>query len=180
MTRALNRKLVSLGAALALGASLMAAPAAEESQVRVTVDYQNPSKFTDIEMGAITTDKDRAYLLSKISNVFKSEAQHVLPEGYALTVSVRDIDLAGDQEPFASPNHDIRIMRDIYAPRIEFAYSVRDARNEVVTEGVADLRDPAYNWDTRAALESDRDAVHIRHMIKDWFRDNAKKLFQDS
>jgi len=143
MTRALHRKLVTLGAALALGASLMAAPAAEDSKVRVTVDYQNPSKFTDIEMGAITTDKDRAYLLNKIANV-------------------------------------VRIMRDIYAPRIEFTYSIRDGRNETVAEGVANLRDPVYNWNTRAALESDKDAVHIRLMIKDWFRDNAKKLFQDS
>ena len=54
-----------------------------------------------------------------------------------------DVDVAGEFEPWRGPQFDrVRIMREIYPPRIDLEFRLTDYRGAVVREGRRRLRDP--------------------------------------
>ena len=62
-----------------------------------------------------------------------------------LRVTVTDVDMAGDFEPWRGPRFDdVRIVKDIYPPRIELRFRLLDANGSVLREGERTLRDSAF------------------------------------
>ncbi|MFP4541842.1 MAG: DUF3016 domain-containing protein, partial [Opitutales bacterium] len=106
--------LASLGGLLA-GASLPL------SAAEVEINYEDPESYSD--MGS-WGDFDRNLFES-----FKSEmeeklnevADEYLADEAKLTIEFRDVDLAGEVEPWMRPSmSDVRIVKDIYPPRLKF------------------------------------------------------------
>ena len=53
-----------------------------------------------------------------------------------MTVTITDIKRAGDYEPWQGPRlDDVRIMRNIYPPRINLQFTVTDAQGQVIDQG---------------------------------------------
>src|SRR5690606_28219143 len=118
---------------------------------RVEVTFSDPEKFTDAADGARGTAHGREANLEELKDYIVERASKALPEGQRLAVQITDVDLAGEVEPWRSGSaQDIRIVKDIYAPRIALDYKLTDASGAVVKEGEARLSDLSFNMKLHA------------------------------
>src|SRR5690606_26810573 len=91
--RSVMRKILLL-----CGVSLLTVGAAQAGEV--SVQWQQPEKFTDIRPVNDTRKAYRERILRKFDSFFAELADR-LPEGYKWEVTVTDLDLAGDVDYFA-------------------------------------------------------------------------------
>ena len=84
-----------------------------------------------------------------------------------LAITVTDVDLAGENL-FTQPDQ-IRIMRDIYAPRVKLKFRLLAADGKVLKEGERFLTDPFYLYNIR--LPASQDPLYYdKALLKDWVR----------
>lgn len=161
-------------AGLAVAASPVWAVNQKSGEVRVAVNFQDPAKFTDVrdsDMG----DYERTTYLDSLREHLIEKARPLIPEGSKLTVTFTDIDMAGDFEPWRGPRFgDIRIVKDIYPPRLVFTFQVTDAAGRVVKEGKRDLRDLAFLSKINMSFRDDP-VRHEKGLLDDWLRDEFPK-----
>lgn len=167
-------------AAIAAVGAIGTLPAAEApaDEARVLVTFVNPEKFTDVGDGYMSTDKGREANIEALrEHIVKTAVRH-LPEGHKLAVTITDIDLAGDYEPWHKPgSEDVRIIKDIYPPRVDLEFKVTDAAGAVVKEGKRQLRDLSFMM----KLNIRRDDMHRyeKELLNNWMRsDLGPKLAQ--
>ena len=137
---------------------------------RAEVLFLEPEKFTDLRSSHMSSETDRESLLEQIRDYVMSQARRYIPEGCLLAVTFTDIDMAGDFEPWLGSRwDDVRIVRDIYPPRIDLAFRVTDADGNILLQGERKLRDFAFMMKIR--MQSDNDSLrHEKALIDDWFR----------
>lgn len=154
--------LFSLAAAVALHG-------ANNANDRVEVNFSEPEKFTDAADGPRGTDRGRDGNLDTLKQHLIERASRALPEGQRLSVTITDVDLAGEVEPWRTgAAQDIRLIKDIYSPRISLDYRVTDAAGAVVKEGSARLTDLTFNMKLHANRSDPR--VYEKDLIDDWVR----------
>ncbi len=136
-----TRLILSLLASLALLAGC-ASPAAKPAKVptNVTVQFQDPDKFTDVRENNSTITS--TYYLDTLRDYLIQTASPMLGEGQKLSITVTDIDLAGENL-FNQPNM-IRIMKDIYTPKVKLTFQLVGADGKVLKEGDRQLIDLNY------------------------------------
>jgi hypothetical protein len=77
--------------------------------------------------------------------------------------------MAGEFEPWRGPQAcSVRVMLDIYAPRIRLEFRLIDRDRKVVSSGARDLRDPLYL--TRAGLLSTDPLRYEKYLLLEWFQ----------
>ncbi|MBC3875648.1 DUF3016 domain-containing protein [Undibacterium flavidum] len=135
----------------------------------VKVNWGKLDDFTEINPGHETKEHFRERLTKEFEDVFAALAKK-LPDGYQLTVNVSDIDLAGDIRPGASFSvSQIRIMREIYWPRMNFSYELKNSQQEVIAQAKEELRDMDYLH--RVRIPSGRTSFEYEEkMLNDWFK----------
>lgn len=106
------------------------------------VEYVKPESFTDL--GRRWDQREHAANLDALKRHLVESAARRLPAGETLAVTVTDVDLAGSYEPWQMAHNEIRIVKDIYPPRIELHFRLARADGSVVKEGDRRLRDPAF------------------------------------
>ena len=116
-------------------------PAADKiSSDNVTITFQDPDNFTDVrENGRNDTS---TYYLDELRHCLQQTAAPLLAPGQKLAITVTDIDLAGETR-FNQP-HQIRVMKDIYAPRVHLKFQLLGADGKVMKEGERKLQDLDY------------------------------------
>ncbi len=161
---------------VAMALCLSATAKARDNSVDVSIDFGSPSEYTDIETGALTSQKDKHYVLDLIRDEFLDNANRYLPSGYTLEVNIQDIDLAGEYEFFYTRYDDTRIMRSVYPPRLKFSYLIRD--DEIIVEqGEESLIDLNYLWTATPLSQRNETAYYVKTLVADWLRsDIARKL----
>ena len=135
---------------------------------KTQVEFVESEDFTDIKNDKVGSSKGEAYILEEIDRVFRESASRKVPDGYTLKIKVRDVDLAGDYEPQPPNWGDIRVLREIYPPRIVFDYELIDANEQVVASGNEALSDNAYRQRIRMAQHSDQAAPYVAELIRNW------------
>src|SRR5581483_12355400 len=132
-----------LTALLGLAAPLVVSAATPKAPPRAEVNFFEPEKFTDVRDNATDTDNQQGrYRLDGIRDYILEEARNYLPEGQFLSVTFTDVDLAGDFEPWRGPRwDDVRVVKDIYPPRLQLNFRLVDAEGNVIKEGKRDLKD---------------------------------------
>jgi len=163
------RLLLAAAALLSLCLPASAKEANEASTSRVTVTFENPEKFTDVKDSQIGTDKGRDFYLKEIRQLVEEEAGRLLPAGQKLTITFTDIDLAGDYLPSMPSGNDIRVIKDIYIPRMKFTYTITDAVGAVVKEGTENLSDMNFMMNPSIVNRSDP-LFYDKAMLRDWLR----------
>ncbi|WP_426369608.1 DUF3016 domain-containing protein [Pseudocolwellia sp. HL-MZ7] len=132
------------------------------------VTWTDPDKYTDVRSG----NENRKHFKERI---FKSFEKHFaklsqkLPEGKTLKINVTNVDLAGDVR-FSSMQQ-IRIVKDIYIPRLEFSYELVNADKSLAASGEVDLKDMGF-MTSSSAYKSSSDLYYEKRMINKWFKNN--------
>lgn len=162
-----------LGCAVA-GRLLAAEPA--RPLAKVEVEFSHPEKFTDVKESASDFENERGggEYLPLLKEHLLHRAQILLPAGQTLTVTFSDIDLAGDFEPWHGPQFDqVRILKDLYVPRLTFRFTLADASGKVLKEGERKLVDLAYQMRMTSGFRSDS-LRYEKEMLSDWLRSEFK------
>ena len=146
------------------------APRALQADGPVSVKWEDPAKFTEIRQSTNRFEAERGDWVQQLARYLQTTAAKPLQPGQTLDVTLVDIKRAGDYEPWHGPRgRDIRIMRDIYPPRISLQYTLKDASGRIVSEGDARLSDTGYLHNL--GLKSDSDPLRYeKRLIDDWVR----------
>jgi hypothetical protein len=163
----MKRRTLSLIFILSL---LAPAAAVAGGSSNVTVVFDHPEKFTDIKDSYIGSESGRDAILTQIRQYVESQAKSYLREDQRLEVTFTNIDLAGDYEPWQGPRADsVRMIRDIYPPRIDLEFKLVGADGRVISEGKSKLCDLAFQ--SRVTFPSNDELRYEKALLKDWLSD---------
>jgi len=176
MKRALVIALLA-GALVAGGANAAArnvtgtdAPRALQANGPVSVKWEDPATFTEIRQSTNRFEAERGDWVQQLARYLQTTAAKPLQPGQTLDVTLVDIKRAGDYEPWHGPRaRDIRVMRDIYPPRITLQYTLKDADGRIVSEGDARLSDSGYLQGSGLLTNSDP-LRYEKRLIDDWVK----------
>lgn len=154
---------------LSLFCFLLATTVASAATVEVTwTDYD---KYRDIDPGEGHRKHFRENTFENFEKHFNKLAAK-LPEGQVLKIEVTDIDLAGDTHDAGISR--LRIIRDIYFPRMNFSYQLIDANGSVMLTNEVVLKDMSFMMG--ASLRYRQDSLgYEKKMLDDWFFDTFKE-----
>jgi hypothetical protein len=167
--------IAGLMAAMPLAKAAVQSPKAPANQ-RAEVVFVAPEKFTDVRDSYTGTDSGRDAILDQLREYIEERADKLIPPGDHLLVSITDVDLAGDFEPWRGPNWaDVRIVKDIYPPRINLSFRVTDAAGRVIKEGVRNLSDTAFLMNMTVQFRDDP-LRHEKTLLDDWMQREFREL----
>ena len=137
---------------------------------KTEVVFFEPEKFTDVrDSSSGDSEKARNATLDELRTYLVKQANLLLAPGQQLKVTVTDVDLAGDFEPWRGPQWDeVRIVKDIYPPHIKLAFKLTDSEGNIVAEGDRDLRDMAFMM--RLTINRDDPLKYEKALLEDWVR----------
>lgn len=163
---------ITLSALIPVGPLFAADSIKPDSRVYVT--FVAPEKFTDVKNDWISSDGYRDGVLAELKRQIETTAQACVAEGQRLEIMVTDVDLAGDFEPQQGPDFDhIRILREIYPPRMKVEFRLIGTDGQVVSEGKRHLQQLGYLMTlaqpTYDPLRYDKD------LIRTWLRQEFKR-----
>lgn len=141
---------------------------------RVDVTFVEPEKFTDAADGPRGTDFGREGNLEELKSYLIQRGNSYVSEGQKLSVSITDVDLAGEIEPWRSGSaQDVRIVKDIYPPRIQLSYKLVDASGATIKEGKRSLTDLTFSMNINPNRSDPR--VYEKRLLDDWLRSDFPK-----
>lgn len=156
--------------AIALLAAVAIFPLIGQATERVTVTFVEPENFRDFRDGVFPSPGAQDHLSAEFTSHLQTLAKRYLPEGQRLGVRFTEIDLAGDFEPWRGAEFsDIRMVRDIYAPRMELEFQLFDSAGTLVKEEKRSLIGLGYLWAGSSFNRSDP-LIHDKTLLTDWFR----------
>jgi hypothetical protein len=142
----------------------------------VKVEYKDYKKFTDMKPASEVRGSFEKRTMASFDKIFADLAKK-LPEGYSWNVIVTDIDLAGDvNHMITQTGQQIRVIKDIFIPRINFSYTLLD-QNKVVVAEEKDLKLKDMGFMSRTSNTRANEAnEHERVMLERWFKDKIQPV----
>lgn len=163
-----------------LGCSFLLGISNVQAQADVEVVWENPEDYKDVKPTNQSRKRFREGVFKKLDEYFYELAEN-LPDGYKLNVTVTDLDLAGQVWPSSfvglggGAGSDVRLIKAIDIPRMEFNYTLADASGALVQEKELKIKDMAFQDSPRSRMSNDS-LRYEKHMIKEWFDDEFPKL----
>ena len=177
----MNTKSLALPLALALaiagcasggGKDMLAAdaPRALPESGPVSVRWTDPASFTELRHGYNRYDAAHGSWLTDLAEYLRKRAAAQLPAGERLELTITDVDRAGGYEPWHGVQYqDMRVVRDIYPPRMTVQVRHFDASGALVSEGERKLSDLAFLLGAGPLNNSDP-LRYEKRMIDSWLR----------
>ena len=137
---------------------------------KTEVVFFEPEKFTDVrDSYGGDSEGARKEVLDELLTCVVKQANRLMVQGQVLKITVTDVDLAGEFEPWrATGGNDIRVVRDIYPPRIKLAFRLTDADGTILAQGDRALGD--LNFLQRLEIRRDDPRRHEKSLLEDWLR----------
>ena len=157
------KRIATIGAAIAAAATLSAGTS--------TIEWKNPEKYSDIGE-AFGTDGKFDQFKEEIESYVERVAENELPDGAVLKMTVTNVDLAGEFEPWRI-DHDVRIVRDIYPPKMRFNYTLQN-NGEVVSEGKENLSDIDFTFNIGRRFFDQDQFFYEKEMLGEWIRNELE------
>ena len=154
--------------------SPVAAADADVAAAPVTVAFVQPERFTDVGDREVTSPNVRAAFLRALERHLQRSAGARLVPGQTLTVTITDIDMAGAFEPWRRTGTDVRIVREIYPPRINLTFRLTDASGATEREGARKL--VGLEFLARPTLPTSDPLVYEKALLDDWLGDDLGPL----
>jgi hypothetical protein len=137
----------------------------------VTVKFHEADNFTDVRE-SFGGNASQQYL-DILSQHLQRKASALLPPGQKLTVTFTDIDLAGDFLPMKSSMQDIRVIKDIYMPRMSLSFQITDADGNVIKEGARRLTDLNF-MNNLGLIGRNQPLYYDKALLDDWVQKELK------
>ena len=152
--------------------ALLAVASAAAGEVKV--EYKDYKKFSDMKPANEPRGSYEKRTMVSFDKIFADLAKD-LPEGYSWNVVVTDIDLAGDvNHMFTQTGQQIRVIKEIFIPRINFSYTLLDQSKAIVAEE-KDLKLKDMGFMTRTnSSRADRAFEYEKVMLERWFKDTIQ------
>ncbi len=135
------------------------------------VKWTNPDDYRDVDAGEGHKAKFKAKVFADFEKHFEKLSAK-LPEGQSLLIEVTDVDLAGDV------NHGgmrrIRIVKDLYFPRIKFFYQLLDENKQELSSGAENLKDMSFMMGSSLRHSNDT-LAYEKNMLDEWFSETFQK-----
>jgi hypothetical protein len=140
-----------------------------EPITKITVNFENPEDYRDIEVSNRGPKQDQKMILPVIEKYLVKLGEKYLKEGQTLDITFTNIDLAGEKEPWHTPPMDnIRYMKSVYPPELSFKYTFSDSHTNQTVVGEESLIDLSYSVKIR---RDDHDRIfYEKRMLRDWIR----------
>jgi hypothetical protein len=140
------------------------------------VSFDQPEKFTDARRTAHSAKPDPS-VLDTVRKEFESLAARELTGSQTLDITVTDIDLAGEFEPWFSRGgyNNARIMRAVGWPSMDVRYVLRDG-DQVIHEGKARIADLDYLQEIALKRNSLEPMASEKLMMDRWFREEIRPV----
>jgi len=152
------------------------APRALPAEGPVSVKWTDPAQFTEIRYSGNRFEAQQGNWVQSLAEYFRTSAGKQLPAGDRLDITITDIKRAGEYEPSHGPRgHDVRIVKDLYPPRISFSYVWTGANGQVIDQGEKKLIDTAFLTSTLPFNDTDP-LRYEKNMIDDW----SRRQFRDA
>lgn len=140
----------------------------------VTINFKNPERFIDIRIDGFDNPE---YFGKEMTDFLQQAMKRHLPEGLALEITFTQVDLAGAFEPWRGPDfNNVRILKDIYAPRLEFSYALLDEQGNILKQGETRLIDINYLENVNPLRAGQDILYHEKKMMERWVRRHLTKL----
>ncbi|MGS0682552.1 DUF3016 domain-containing protein [Shewanella sp. 125m-7] len=165
-----------LVAGLLVSSSAWAADKAVENPVTedsvVKVEWQDPNSFRDIKSSGEIQSRFEKRTFEQLTKSLNKEAVKVLKPEQKLEMLVTDLDLAGDVRPtFGATTHDLRVVKNIYPPRITFSYKILQD-DKVIMAGDEKLTDMNFMYSVNA--RNDKPYRYENTMLASWLKKTVK------
>ncbi len=172
----MKTKLFAFLATLAFGGVAGAfAIQSDETKSAATVEFLEPENYTDFRTSEFGGPSEQSALQQEMRKKIERVAERYVPPGYHLTLRFRDIDMAGDFEPWRGPRlDDVRIVRDIYPPRMDVEYEIVRNDGEVVASGQKKISD--MNHMQRIRLRTTDQLERETELVSDLIRDITRSI----
>jgi hypothetical protein len=136
------------------------------------VVWKDYKSYRDIHEGNEGRKQFRERTFKAFEKHFAKLAES-LPEDQILKIEVTDVDLAGDTH-LGGINR-VRIIKDLYIPRMDFSYQLVDKQNQVILTDEVKLKD--INFMNNNSLKYRNKALgYEKKMLDDWFADTFNDL----
>lgn len=158
------RNIAAVGTALAAAATISAGTS--------NLEWKNPEKYSDI--GSVYGSDDKLeHFKEEMESYIERLAESELPDGAVLKLVVTNVDLAGEFEPWRI-DHDVRIVREIYPPKMRFSYTLQND-GKVVSEGKESLTDLDFSFNIGRRFFDQDQFFYEKEMLGDWIRNDLEK-----
>jgi hypothetical protein len=149
--------------------ALLLAPLALGAAVQV--EWVNPGSYKDAWDSNVKSDKNRQIVLDQLGDFIVKEASPMLKDGWNLKISVTQLDMSGEYEPWTD-HPDVRIIKGAYFGKIDFSYVLTDDKGAVVKKGSEDLVNKLLT--PPAFQDKDEIEPYLRTSLRDWITRTIK------
>ncbi|NLA68260.1 MAG: DUF3016 domain-containing protein [Gammaproteobacteria bacterium] len=141
----------------------------------VAVSWTDPADFTEIRHSRNRFESRHGDWVRDIAAHLARRAAGALAPGERLEVEITDIKRAGEFEPATTSSNHVRVIRDIYPPRIDLRYTRYDAAGQVVDSGERQLTDIGFLHRGVGTVALNDGLRHEKRLIDDWVRSDLAK-----
>ena len=143
------------------------------AQAKVEIEWDKPEKYRDVRPSNQSRKRFRESTFEDI-NKYMNELSLVLPNNQKLLMKVNDLDLAGQVWPASHlglgyDGSDVRIVKNIDIPRINFSYKLLNESGEVVQQAEVNLKDMSF-LDRSHHLFKSESLRYEKSMLQRWFK----------
>jgi hypothetical protein len=143
----------------------------------VTVRYDHPENFTETkEVRAFAPMRADSAYLDTLKRYIETKAATELGQGQSLDIVVTDIDRAGSYAPSVGSLQPVRVVKDVYPPRITLHFRLLDSEGQVVREGDRTLTDLGFMYDSPGGSSSTDPLRYEKRTIDRWLARGPAKL----
>jgi len=133
------------------------------------VEFEKPESFTDA--GRKFPTSARLESLPFLREHLVKEVARRLAADQVLSIWITDVDLAGQLQP--GGHSDVRIVKEIYPPRIDLRFRLARADGSTVKEGTRTLRDFGF-LSNGGPVDRQDDLRYEKAMLDRWLADEFR------
>jgi hypothetical protein len=167
----LKKSAVTFSALLLLFGTYVSGTSAAE----VNITWEEPESFTDVRPSNESRKRFRERTLNELE-AHISELASALPEHYVLSMTVTNLDLAGQVWPAQfvglgnNVGNDVRLIQRVDIPRMNFTYSLNGENSKVLKAEDVKLKDMAF-LESNTRRRVNENLGYEKAMLDAWFHD---------